>query len=97
MSGEPSKASLLASEIRALMRCWLHVRCSQCPYSAGIPLAMDKLKGYRPWTLERFVARLKCSSCGAKPASVVAADHPIIDAKDTVGAVASWAVDVTSR
>lgn len=56
---------------------------------------MDKLKGYRTTPLERFVARLKCHSCGAKPGWVAVADHAIMGSENTIGDVATWSVEVT--
>lgn len=91
----PPRDGLLASEIRGLINLWVDVRCGKCTKSATIPLGMDRLIRYRTLTLGAFIARLKCEQCAAKPACIRIGDHPIFDAKHTIGAHASWVVDVT--
>lgn len=91
----PTRDSLLSSELRGLAALWLHVRCCSCPYSAAIPLGMARLAAYRSLPLARFVSRLTCHSCGARPGSVVVADHAIVGQAHTIGNVATWTVDVT--
>lgn len=56
---------------------------------------MDKLIRFRTLPLGEFLGRLKCDSCGSKPARIRIGDHCIMDAEHTIGAHASWAVDVT--
>lgn len=74
-----TKEAFLDARVRELVAYWLDLRCepSVCTKIAVLPLRSIAAHRGGQLHLRQVIARLRCSSCGARPVVVTITDSPI--------------------
>jgi hypothetical protein len=88
------KQGFLDSPLRELGAYWLELRCDpdRCTKIAIVPLRMLAVQRGAERGLQDVLARMRCSSCGERPALARITDSPIKVAPHETGQGAKWSV-----
>ena len=94
MDAPRTREGFLAASLGELDGYWLELRCdpARCTKASIVPLRMLAVQRGRQLLLEQMIARMRCSSCGERPALARITDSPIKVAPHETAQGARWSV-----